>query len=56
MIKSRIWVGTFLAMAVWSCTSSLEKQTYQVILEDQDQIAERAQAAKEKLPIKITRA
>ena len=54
MMKSKIWVGTFLAMAVWSCTSSLEKQTYQVIFEDQDQIAERAQAAKEKLPIKIT--
>lgn len=54
MNKKSILAGTLLALAVWSCTNSLEKQTYQVILEDQDQIAERAQAAKEKLPIKLT--
>ena len=54
MKKKRLLAGSLLALAVWGCTSALEKQTYQVILEDQDQIAERAQAAKEKLPIKIT--
>ena len=54
MNKKSILAGSLLALAVWSCTNSLEKQTYQVILEDQDQIAERAQAAKEKLPIKLT--
>ena len=54
MKKTRLLTGPILALAVWGCTSSLEKETYQVIFEDQDQIAERAQAAKEKLPIKIT--
>jgi quinoprotein glucose dehydrogenase len=53
MKNKLILIGTLLALAVWSCTSSLDKQTYQVILEDQDQIAERAQVAKEKLPIKL---
>jgi putative heme-binding domain-containing protein len=54
MKKTSILSGSLLALTLWGCTNSLEKQTYQVILEDQDQIAERAQAAKEKLPIKLT--
>ncbi|MDF0693684.1 HEAT repeat domain-containing protein [Aquirufa ecclesiirivi] len=37
----------------YSCSHSLEKDTYRVILEDQDNLAEKAKLAKEKLPIKI---
>ena len=51
--KILIAAGLMQLMSI-SCTSSLEKATYQVLFEDQDQIAERAQTAKEKLPIKIT--
>ena len=38
---------------LYSCMNKLEKDTYQVIVEDQDNIAEKAQAAREKIPIKI---
>jgi len=51
--KLIIAIGLIQIIAI-GCTSSQEKSTYQVIFEDQDQIAERAKAAKEKLPIKIT--
>ena len=54
-MKQRILiVAGFMQLMSIGCTSSLEKATYQVMFEDQDQIAERAQTAKEKLPIKIT--
>lgn len=33
--------------------NKLEKDTYQVIVEDQDNLAEKAQAARDKTPIKI---
>ncbi|MEN9730119.1 MAG: hypothetical protein RLZ91_1236, partial [Bacteroidota bacterium] len=51
--KILLAAGLFQLLAL-GCTSSQEKATFQVIFEDQDQIAERAKAAKEKLPIKIT--
>lgn len=54
-MKQKILLAAgLLQLLAIGCTSSQEKTTYQVIFEDQDQIAERAQAAKEKLPIKIT--
>ena len=37
----------------YSCMSKLEKDTYQVIVEDQDNLAEKAQTARDKTPIKI---
>jgi glucose/arabinose dehydrogenase len=51
--KILLAAGLMQLLAI-ACTSTQEKSTYQVIFEDQDQIAERAKAAKEKLPIKIT--
>ncbi len=38
---------------LYSCMNKLEKDTYQVIVEDQDNIAEKAQAARDKLPLKL---
>ncbi|RXK52381.1 HEAT repeat domain-containing protein [Aquirufa rosea] len=37
----------------YSCRNQMEKDTYRVILEDQDNLAEKARIAKEKSPIKI---
>lgn len=54
-MKQKILIAAgLLQLLILGCTSSQDKATYQVIFEDQDQIAERAQAAKEKLPIKLT--
>ena len=54
-MKQRILlVAGLMQILAFGCTSSQEKSVYQVIFEDQDQIAERAKASKEKLPIKIT--
>lgn len=54
-MKQKILLAAgLLQLLILGCTSSQDKATYQVIFEDQDQIAERAQAAKEKLPIKLT--
>lgn len=54
-MKNKILIAAgLLQLLAAGCTSSQEKSTYQVIFEDQDQIKERAQAVKEKLPIKIT--
>jgi putative heme-binding domain-containing protein len=54
-MKQRILLAaSLLQIFALGCTSSQEKSVYQVIFEDQDQIAERAKASKEKLPIKIT--
>lgn len=54
-MKQRILLAAGLFQVLtFACTSSQDKSVYQVIFEDQDQIAERAKAAKEKLPIKIT--
>ncbi len=53
-MKQKILLAAgFMQLFAIACTSSQEKATYQVIFEDQDQIAERAKAAKDKLPIKI---
>ena len=47
-MKQKILLAAgLLQLLAIGCTSSQEKTTYQVIFEDQDQIAERAQAAKE---------
>ncbi len=54
MKQKILFAAGFLQLLAIGCTSSQEKATYQVIFEDQDQIAERAKAAKDKLPIKIT--
>ncbi len=54
-MKQRILLAAgLMQILAFGCTSSQEKSVYQVIFEDQDQIAERAKASKEKLPIKIT--
>jgi putative heme-binding domain-containing protein len=54
-MKQKILLAAgLMQILAFGCTSSQEKSVYQVIFEDQDQIAERAKASKEKLPIKIT--
>ena len=54
-MKKRIILGIFLAQTLtFSCMNQLEKETYRIILEDPDQIQERAKLAREKTPIKIT--
>lgn len=54
-MKKRIILGVFLAQVVsFSCMNQLEKETYRVILEDPENIQEKARAAREKTSIKIT--
>ncbi|MHA8105933.1 HEAT repeat domain-containing protein [Aquirufa sp. 5-AUSEE-100C1] len=54
-MKQRILLAAgLMQILAFGCTSSQEKSVYQVIFEDQDQIAQRAKASKEKLPIKIS--
>ncbi|MFM6948236.1 MAG: HEAT repeat domain-containing protein [Aquirufa sp.] len=53
-MKKRIIVALFLAQAFsYSCMNQLEKETYRIILEDPDNIKEKAKLAREKTPIKI---
>jgi len=54
-MKKRIILGIFLVQALsFSCMNQLEKETYRIILEDPDQIQEKAKLAREKTAIKIT--
>lgn len=53
-MKKRIIIGFLLTQALsFSCMNQLEKETYRIILEDPDNIQEKAKLAREKTAIKI---
>jgi putative heme-binding domain-containing protein len=53
MNKNLLIAACVSQLLAFSCMNKLEKDTFQVILEDQDNVAEKAKAAREKTPIKI---
>ncbi len=53
MNKKLIIAACMSQLLTFSCMNKLEKDTYQVILEDQDNLAEKASALREKTPIKL---
>ena len=53
-MKQKFILTFILGQALFmSCQNAYEKETYKMIMEDQDQIAERAKIARDKAPIKI---
>lgn len=52
-MKSTVTYALVLGFLAFSCATKLEKETYQVILEDPENLAQKAQEAKAKLPIKL---
>ena len=53
-MKRKLLLLAFTApILLYSCMNTRDKETYQVIVEDQDNLGEKAQAAREKIPIKL---
>jgi putative heme-binding domain-containing protein len=54
-MKKIIYILLATPLFTFSCMNQQDKETYRIILEDPENIAQKAQAAKEKLPIKIAK-
>ena len=54
-MKKVIYILLAAPIFTFSCMNQQDKETYRIIMEDPENIAQKAQAAKDKLPIKIAK-